>query len=93
MEVKISTIDLLISAFKILRKSLESIFLETQELNEDYELNAKRLREFSVLLFRQLLNVKLLLKELTILANFLELSSKNFALTYSRNALLLLKMF
>ena len=86
MEVRISTIDLLISAFKILRKSLESIFLETQELNEDYELNAKRLREFSVLLFRQLLNVKLLQKESIILAKFLELNSKSFVSIYSRNA-------
>ncbi len=80
------TIDLFLIVFLISRRNLESIFLETPELKEDLEPNVRRLKEFLVQLSRQQLNVKLLLRELTIPANFLEPNSKSFVSTSSRNA-------
>ena len=86
MEEKTLTIDLFLIVFPVSRRNLELIFLETQELKEGLEPNVRKLKEFLAQLSRQQLNVKLLLKELTILANFLEPNSKSFASTSSRNA-------
>ena len=80
------TIDLFLIVFLISRRNLESIFLETPELKEDLEPNVRRLKEFLAQLSRQQLNVKLLQRELIILANFLEPNSKSFVSTSSRNA-------
>ena len=79
------TIDLFLIVFLISRRNLESTLLETQELKEDLELNVRKLKEFSAQLSRQQSNVRLLVKVLIILANFLELNSKNFVLIFSRN--------
>lgn len=70
------------------RRKLEMIFLKTQELSEDLELNVKKPREFFHLHIKLQLNVKHLLKEKTITQIFLELNSKNSAWISSENVFL-----
>lgn len=63
LEEKISITELSITALKTSRRRVELTSEETTELSEDSELSARRLREFSLLLFLPQLSATPLLKE------------------------------
>jgi hypothetical protein len=75
------------------RRKLEMIFLKTQELSEDSELNVKKPREFFHLHIKLQLNVKLFAKEKITTLIFQELNSRNSVWISSENVFLQWKMF
>ena len=87
--VKISTIDLLISAHQSSRNRLGSTLWTIQELSVDSGLNARKQREFFPQLIRHLLSVRLLLRVSISTQTYPEPSLKNCAWTNSGSACLL----
>jgi len=83
-EELILTLDLLICVLVNSRERVKSISAKTKELLENSALKLRRLRKLSLKFKLLMSNVKLLLKVKISLTTYLALSSKNFALIYSR---------